>query len=127
MIPDPSKEGQQVRQREASAQRMPLKALVIDASRALARLDTERLQELACCCNALIHGLQTEDLRFHSCLAWEAAQASKEMSVFARVLQGTRANLDVIERLHDARLGRLEYSAAPGERWPRVENGNGNN
>jgi hypothetical protein len=35
------------------------------------------------------------------------------MAVFARVLDGTRGNLNVIHRLQDLRAGRLEYEERP--------------
>ena len=45
-------------------------------------------------------------------LAPEAKEAAGDMAVFARVLEATRANLDVMNRLRELRTGRLEYRAA---------------
>jgi len=43
-------------------------------------------------------------------LAQQARDAAADMAVFARVLDATRANLHVMNRLRELRMGRLEYS-----------------
>ena len=45
-----------------------------------------------------------------SALARQAREAAADMAVFARVLDATRANLNVMKRLRELRTGRLEYS-----------------
>ena len=40
----------------------------------------------------------------------QAREAAADMAVFARVLDATRANLHVMNRLRELRMGRLEYS-----------------
>ena len=87
-----------------------LKELVREASCALARLDTARLEELALSCEALNRGLGPMSANDRGRLAKQAQEASADMAVFARVLEATRANLSVIERLRELRAGRLEYS-----------------
>jgi len=37
------------------------------------------------------------------------ARRTEDMAVFGRVLEATRANLDVMNRLRELQLGRLEY------------------
>ncbi len=93
-------------------ERVELKALVAEASRALARLDTGRLEELALSCQALNRTLAPEnaDLDARGQLAQEAREAVADMAVFARVLDATRANLHVMNRLRELTMGRLEYS-----------------
>ena len=51
------------------------------------------------------------------------------MAVFARVLEATRANLNVMNRLRELREGRLEYGEARQAQrgWRRTESGHGNN
>jgi hypothetical protein len=51
------------------------------------------------------------------------------MAVFARVLEATRANLNVMNRLRELRAGRLEYGEAAGRspEWRPTESGHGNN
>ena len=101
-----------------------LKELVLKASRALARLDADRLEELALSCRALNRGLQPADEDACAALAAEASEAEGDMAVFSRVLEATRANLQVMNRLRELRAGRLEYGQAG---WTRTESGNGNN
>ena len=109
-----------------------LKDLVVEASRALARLDAERLEELALSCQALNRDLVQCDLAHgdgdaRAALAVEAGEAAGEMAVFARVLEATRANLHVMNRLRELRAGRLEYGAPQAREWPRMESGHGDN
>jgi len=104
-----------------------LKELVVEASRSLARLDAGRLEELALSCQALNRDYIRMDGEARSAIAAQARDATGEMAVFARVLDATRANLEVLNRLRDRRAGRLEYgqSRAPG--WVSGESGHGNN
>jgi len=80
-----------------------LKELVVEASRALSRLDADRLEELALSCQALNRALVHEDAEAHAALAAEAMGATGDMAVFARVLEATRANLNVMNRLRELR------------------------
>jgi hypothetical protein len=104
-----------MQERDASETNPELKALVSDASRALALLDAERLGQLVCCCEALNLRLQTEELDsgLRIKLAREARAAAGEMAIFARVLEATRANLAVMSRLRELRLGQIEYRPKP--------------
>ena len=111
-----------------------LKELVVEASRALALLDADRLEELALSCQALNRDLTQADAEARAALAREAQAATGDLAVFGRVLEVTRANLNVMNRLRELRGGPLEYSAGrfePGEaqapQWPRSESGYGNN
>jgi hypothetical protein len=80
--------------------RPELKALIREASVALARLDAARLEELAASCEALTTaGVE----------ACEARDAVAEMTVLGRVLEATRANAEVMQRLCSMRAGRIEY------------------
>lgn len=119
--------------------RPKLKELVVEASRALARLDADRLEELALSCQALNRDLvqgdpARQDGDARAALALERKEAEGDMAVFARVLEATRANLDVMNRLRELRAGRLEYRAGPMEcsepqarEWRRSESGHGDN
>lgn len=99
-----------------------LKQIVMEASRALALLDADRLEELARACRALNHGTleRTELIR-------QAREAAGEMALLARVLDATRANLDVIQRLRELRQGRSGYADAGPKpsRWALMETGHG--
>jgi aminopeptidase N len=101
-----------------------LKELVAEASRSLARLDAGRLEELALSCQQLNRNLAAADSEGRSRLALQSREAAGEMAVFARVLEASRANLNVMNRLRELHRGRLEYGGAdPG--WVRTESGYG--
>src|ERR1019366_3848530 len=101
-----------------------LKRLVIEASQALARLDADRLEELALSCQALSRDLKPVDEPERAELRRQAKESTGEMAVFARVLEATRANLSVMHRLRELRAGRLEYGQVE---WARTESRHGNN
>ncbi len=107
-----------------------LKQIVSEASRALATLDADRLEEMALSCQALNRDLSKSDEDIRGGLALQAKEARGEMAVFARVLEVTRANLNVMNRLRELREGRLEYrpSASPEIRqWKPSEKAHGDN
>ncbi|MFZ1085915.1 MAG: hypothetical protein WAN35_13200 [Terracidiphilus sp.] len=104
-----------------------LRELVVEASQALARLDAERLEELAISCQALNRDLAGMDGDARRQLVPQATAAAKDMAVFARVLEATRANLDVMNRLRERRAGQLEYRAGSRPEWQRTESGHGDN
>lgn len=87
-----------------------LKELVVEASHALARLDATRLEELALSCQALTRARNAGDLDETTPPAQQAREAVADMAVFARVLEATRANLNVMKRLRELRTGQLEYT-----------------
>ena len=98
-----------------------LRELVVEASRALARLDADRLEELALTCQVLNRdlrcGSESTDREAPRDLAGEAREAVADLAVFGRVLDATRANLHVMCRLRDLRQGRREYDS---EQAPRA-------
>jgi hypothetical protein len=104
-----------------------LKELVAEASRALACLDADRLEELALSCQALNRDLKpaTQDERAE--IARQAKEAEGDLRVFARVLEVTRSNLDVMNRLRELRGGRLEYQELPTDKWAQTESRHGDN
>ena len=108
-------------------QHAELKELVVEASRALARLDAERLEELALSCQALNRELVPEGAVRRAEMFNQAREAKGDMAVFARVLEATRANLDVMNRLRELRAGRLEYGERLARGWLRTEGGHGDN
>jgi hypothetical protein len=110
-----------------STERPRLRDLVVEASRSLARLDAGRLEELALSCQALNRDLAGADRKALAALAVESKEAEGEMAVFARVLEATRANLRVMNRLRELREGRLEYGGPQLQLWRRTESGHGDN
>jgi hypothetical protein len=102
-----------------------LKGLVVEASRALARLDADRLEELALSCQALNRDLVFSEQGEGPAWAEQVREAAVDMAVYARVLEATRANLNVMQRLRELRDGRLEYSEKQVRGWkgPGSEHG----
>jgi hypothetical protein len=82
--------------------------MIAEASEALARLDSDRLEELALSCEALNRGLGNLDENTRILFECEARNAAQEMAVFSRVLEATRSNLQVMHRLHDMRARRMK-------------------
>ena len=99
--------------------------VVREASKALARLDAGRLEELVLSCAALNRELPGRNIKEGDAWADEAREASSEMAVFGRVLEATRANLAVMNRLRELTGNRLEYRLQAAERWTGTERGHG--
>jgi hypothetical protein len=108
------------------AKQPELKQIVAEASRALAHLDVERLEELALSCQALNRDLPVAAASVQQKLAIQARAARGEMATFARVLEATSANLRVIHRLRDIRMDRLEYGQETERGWAEPESAHGN-
>ncbi len=116
-----------MREVETHMEQRELKELVVEASRALARLDADRLQELALSCRALNRELVAGGPANGQDLARQAREAAADMAVYARVLEATRANLHVLRRLNELRACRLEYSEPRAQGWTGTESGYGDN
>ena len=86
-----------------------LKDALVEASHALAQLDADRLEEMASYCTTLV-GDQTAAHCTPASLDLACREAWKEMAIFMRVLEATRANLNVMRRLREIHTARLEYS-----------------
>lgn len=87
-----------------------LRELVVEASLALARLDADRLEELALSCRALNRDLALLSNEERTAFNHQVGAGSREMAVFERVLNATRSNLEIARRLRDRRSSRLEYN-----------------
>jgi len=87
-----------------------LKAILLEVSHALARLDADRLEEMARYCEALI-GRETT-LPAAGLGEADLGEPGREMATFGRVLQATRGNLQVMHRLRNMDAEQLEYSPA---------------
>ena len=103
-----------------------LKEVVAEASQALARLDADRLEEMALSCQALNREFLSDPYKDSSLLA-QAREAQDEMAVFARILEATRGNLEVLRRARSRQAECLEYSQPLMHSWERAENGHGDN
>lgn len=111
----------------ANAQLTPtaLHGLLDEASRALATLDAERLEELAASCLALSRDLPEvyKSIRFMRVDELQAARS--KLSGFARVLDGTRGNLEVIHQVSALEASMLEYTY-PARNWGEEPRSDGN-
>jgi hypothetical protein len=92
-----------------------LKSLVLEASQALSRLDADRLEGLALSCRALNRELKPLSPEQRAVLARQAREAAGDMATFAHVLEATKANLGVMNRLREMRLARLESIQRPAK------------
>jgi hypothetical protein len=104
-----------------------LKQLVAEASQALALLDAARLEELALSCRLLNRDLESAGDDDRALLAGQAREATQDMDAFARILEVTRSNLNVMNRLRELRAGRLEYGERRGSGWATTESRHGDN
>jgi hypothetical protein len=110
-----------------------LKALVVEASLALARLDADRLEELALSCRALNRDLSAWNAEERTEMVRQTRESAPEMAVFERVLEATRANLDVMSRLRQLHEGHRDYGGSLGSGssgsgpWGLRGDGDGNN
>jgi hypothetical protein len=113
--------------RGGARQKLPdLRGLLVEASQALARLDSDRLEELALSCQALNRDFAPANVADRAGFACQVREAAGEMAVFARVLEATRSNLNVMKRLRELRAGRLEYGESPARGWAETESAHGN-
>ena len=120
------KDGRAQMQGDGDSRQHPgLKDLVVKTSRALARLDAGRMEELALSCQSLNRELAAVNLEQREALAIQAREAAGDMAVFARVLEATRANLQVMNRLRELREGRLEYGESAARISAGAESGHG--
>jgi hypothetical protein len=108
------------------APRPELKEIVVEASRALAHLDADRIEELAASCQALNRDLPAMESSGRAELIRQATEANQEMATFARVLEATRANLRVLHRLREIRMGHSGYGDGQVRGWTDLESAHGN-
>ncbi len=111
---------------------LEIREVVVEASRALAQLDANRLEELALACEALIRRRGPVDVArdsrtYDGTLVRQAREAAGDMKVFGGVLEATRANLTVIRRLRRSKDGPMEYSESQARGYAPTEPGYGDN
>jgi hypothetical protein len=100
-----------------------LKEVVSEASRALALLDADRLEELALSCQALNRDLVPLSAEERREWARQSREAVLPMVTFAKVLDATGANLRVIKQLRDIRMGNLGYGDSQILGWAETGTG----
>lgn len=110
--------------------RPELRELVVEASLALARLDADRLEELAHSCQALNQDLAVMSDGDRVALDRQVREASPEMAVFERVLDATRSNFEFMRHVRNRRCGPLEYKrrlVTGSGMWETSESKDGHN
>jgi hypothetical protein len=114
-------------QGQESYQPIPeLKEIIREASRALALLDSVRLEELALSCHALNRRPMPKGIAEQARIG---SDARRDLAVFGRMLEATQANLTVLRRTRRLREARLEYCTEETRALPRAEaeSSNGDN
>jgi hypothetical protein len=91
----------------------PLKEIAGEASQALAHLDVDRLEALAASCRAISRDLESRATATRPPMTVQPREAAREMAVLARILDATRANIDVMEHTSAFRSESLEYKPLP--------------
>ena len=89
-----------------------LRAIISEASVALAHLDAERLEEMAIYCKALIDEPETT-LEVSRLPEPAVSETHLGVATFRRVLVATNANLQVMRNLRGKRDEKLEYGPLP--------------
>lgn len=99
-----------------------LKEWLLEATRSLAYLDAERLEELAASCRLL--NRQVEE-RTAIIVATEALSAKDEIVVLKRVLEVTAQNLRVVRQRGSSHLECADYRESLIPAWTCMEAPNG--
>jgi hypothetical protein len=98
--------------------RPALKTLVAETARSLAKLDAERLEELALSCQSLNGAVAPGEQHL---ILREARNAEQDMAMLAKVLEATRANVGVMSRLRELHASRMEYSVGQQAKMSATE------
>jgi hypothetical protein len=91
------------------------KSVLAAACCALARLDADRLEEMALSCEALSKGGHSDD-SVYDALALEPGKAAREMAILAGIIEATRVNRNVLRWLGMQRLTGTERNYGPNGR-----------
>lgn len=92
-----------------------MKDVVVEASRALANIDAERLEELALSCKALNREQKNLSSDHRARFVSDVIDSRQELALLGSVLDATRANLRVLRHLQAMRVGLVGY-AGPADR-----------
>lgn len=99
-----------------------LRWMIHEATRSLACLDAERLEELANCCQLLTR--QSEPDR--NALPWKDAELAKaDLAVLGRLLEATQQNLRVLRHCSVDSRTSGDYGRTIVPAWTQVEESSG--
>ena len=102
-----------------------LVALIQEASLALGRLDVRRLSELAATCEVLNREVPLKIAEDRKKIIQEIREATGEMKILSQILDATRGNLRVMQRLRALRMSRIEYTEGQARGWAVAGAGDG--
>ena len=85
-----------------------LVTILKEASQALAHLDADRLEQMARYCEMLLGDHEAERV------ISKVGAIDRSAADFARVLEATRANLELFRRVRETAVMQLEYRPEPG-------------
>lgn len=106
---------------KVGSQNRDLKTLLAEASQALLRFDGPSLDEIASSTAASVRELDCGS----GPLRLNLTEIRVALAVFRRVVEATRANLDVLHKLRDREAPDLSYSLTP--RQSTLDSAYGNN
>ncbi len=86
--------------------------MLVEASQALARLDADRLEEIAHCCEALVSNLDLP-ARQGCAPRFSSGEDGRAVLRFKRVINATRANRTILRSLCGGTSAPLEYGPLP--------------
>jgi hypothetical protein len=101
-----------------------LRETLVEAALALAKLDADRLEEMALSFDALTESEEVPKVHVSRLVAGNAA---RELSVLRRTLDSTGANLKLLRELRDGMNHQLEYSPQPVRFDSMTESDDGDN
>jgi hypothetical protein len=87
---------------------MDLRELVAEATQSLARLDADRLEDMALSCEELNREFDSGQNQISIS---DACATQRDMTALAKVLEATRSNLAVMNRLKELHDRRAENAA----------------
>ncbi len=91
--------------------------VIAEATHALSRLDADRLEELMQSCDALkCEVFDTERGAFQNL----SSMLVRHVTIFARVIDATRDNLNLLNLLSESGGNPLEYGPGAGRNWMQV-------
>jgi hypothetical protein len=91
---------------------MELRELVAEAAQSLARLDADRLEDMVLSCEELNRSFESGQKEIS---IPDPRGTQRDMAALAQVLEATRSNLAVINRLRDLHARRTEYVVASNQ------------
>jgi len=94
--------------------RPKMRDVLLEASRALANIDADRLEELALSCHALNREQKRSGAAACARVTCEALDSRQELTLLGSILEATQANLRVLRHLRAMHAGIATYADRTG-------------